>query len=104
MSELSERLSVGSLDLSSTSSSDAEEEEEVQEVVQVGGVVQENMEEHDQEYTIYQHIPLRRESSQFSIIGESTRFRYATFLKIVAWDFLVRGFLQAYQQNRNFKK
>ena len=70
VSELSERLSIGSLDLSSSSSSEDEEEEEVLHHAVVVGVVEEGTEEHDQEYTIYDHVPLRRESSQFSLNGE----------------------------------
>jgi hypothetical protein len=67
VSELSERLSVGSLDLSSSSGSEDEGEEHLHHA-SVAGVLEET-EEHDQEYTIYDHVPLRRESSQFSISG-----------------------------------
>jgi hypothetical protein len=81
VSELSERLSVGSLDLSSSSGSEDEGEEGEEHLhhasvegeehlhhASVAGVLEET-EEHDQEYTIYDHVPLRRESSQFSISG-----------------------------------
>jgi hypothetical protein len=80
VSELSERLSVGSLDLSSSSDSEDEGEEHLHHAsvereehlhhASVAGVLEET-EEHDQEYTIYDHVPLRRESSQFSISGIS---------------------------------
>jgi hypothetical protein len=72
VSELSERLSVGSLDLSPTSSEDEEEEEQQQlhHAALVGVVGEDAAEEHDQEYTIYDHVPLQRESSQFSLNGE----------------------------------
>ncbi len=89
VSELSERLSVGSLDLSSSSGSEDEGEEGEEHLhhasvagvvleegeehlhhASVAGVLEET-EEHDQEYTIYDHVPLRRESSQFSISGIS---------------------------------
>jgi hypothetical protein len=61
---------VGSLDLSSSSGSEDEGEEHLHHA-SVAGVLEET-EEHDQEYTIYDHVPLRRESSQFSISGIST--------------------------------
>jgi hypothetical protein len=79
VSELSERLSVGSLDLSSSSSED--EGEEHLHHASVAGVLEET-EEHDQEYTIYDHVPLRRESSQFSISGISMLkiFKFLDFL------------------------
>ena len=83
VSELSERLSIGSLDLSSSSSSEDEEEEEVLHHAVVVGVVEEGTEEHDQEYTIYDHVPLRRESSQFSLNGKKFQSNLVSSVSMV---------------------
>ena len=83
VSELSERLSIGSLDLSSSSSSEDEEEEEVLHHAVVVGVVEEGTEEHDQEYTIYDHVPLRRESSQFSLNGKKFQSNVVSSVSMV---------------------
>ena len=83
VSELSERLSIGSLDLSSSSSSEDEEEEEVLHHAVVVGVVEEGTEEHDQEYTIYDHVPLRRESSQFSLNGKKVQSNLVSSVSMV---------------------
>ena len=84
VSELSERLSIGSLDLSSSSSSEDEEDEvEVLHHAVVVGVVEEGTEEHDQEYTIYDHVPLRRESSQFSLNGKKFQSNLVSSVSMV---------------------
>ncbi len=92
---------MGSLDLSSSSGSEDEGEEHLHHASVAGVVLQEGeehlhhasmagvleeTEEHDQEYTIYDHVPLRRESSQFSISGMLKIFKLFGFfvLKVPA--------------------
>ena len=60
VSELSERISVASFDISCSSSEDAEERVmEVEEVIEKEKVDQEYQ---DQEYTIYEQLPVRRQA------------------------------------------